>query len=92
MMSNLSFNIRFLLLIYKCCKRLIEFFFIFSYRSVNTNTSNLNLITISLYFFLRCGKLKKLILNENRLITLPDILHLLPDLEVSTFFFHSVNH
>ncbi|XP_076458808.1 protein flightless-1 homolog isoform X1 [Babylonia areolata] len=29
----------------------------------------------------RCGKLKKLILNNNRLITLPDILHLLPELE-----------
>ncbi|XP_046549598.1 protein flightless-1 homolog isoform X1 [Haliotis rubra] len=29
----------------------------------------------------RCGKLKKLILNKNRLITLPDILHLLPELE-----------
>ncbi|KAK7111739.1 protein flightless-1 homolog [Littorina saxatilis] len=29
----------------------------------------------------RCGKLKKLILNNNRLITLPDILHLLPSLE-----------
>lgn len=30
----------------------------------------------------RCGKLKKLILNGNRLVTLPDILHLLPELEV----------
>ncbi|KAL5018593.1 hypothetical protein ScPMuIL_004315 [Solemya velum] len=29
----------------------------------------------------RCGKLKKLLLSHNRLITLPDILHLLPELE-----------
>lgn len=34
-------------------------------------------------FVCRCGKLKKLLLNSNRLITLPDILHLLPELEVS---------
>ena len=32
----------------------------------------------------RCGKLKRLVLNNNRLITLPDILHLLPELEVGT--------
>lgn len=33
----------------------------------------------------RCGKLKKLILNSNRLITLPDAIHYLTDLEVSDF-------
>lgn len=32
----------------------------------------------------RCGKLKKLILNTNRLITLPDAIHYLTDLEVGT--------
>jgi Leucine-rich repeat (LRR) protein len=30
----------------------------------------------------RCGKLKKLILNNNRLITLPDAIHYLTDIEV----------
>jgi Leucine-rich repeat (LRR) protein len=30
----------------------------------------------------RCGKLKKLILANNRLITLPDAIHLLTDLSV----------
>jgi hypothetical protein len=30
----------------------------------------------------RCGKLKKLVLNTNRLITLPDAIHFLTDLEV----------
>ena len=41
-------------------------------------------------FFLcvfRCGKLKKLILNDNRLITLPDAIHFLTDLEVNTHVF-----
>lgn len=32
--------------------------------------------------FCRCGSLKKLILSGNRLITLPDAIHLLTDLEV----------
>lgn len=31
---------------------------------------------------IRCGSLKKLVLNGNRLITLPDAIHLLTDLEV----------
>lgn len=34
------------------------------------------------YHFDRCGSLKKLILSGNRLITLPDAIHLLTDLEV----------
>ena len=38
----------------------------------------------------RCGKLKKLILNTNRLITLPDAIHFLTDLEVSIFNHSSV--
>jgi len=33
-------------------------------------------------FCTRCGKLKKLILNSNRLVTLPDAIHFLTDLEV----------
>lgn len=33
-------------------------------------------------FFTRCGKLKKLVLNSNRLVTLPDAIHFLTDLEV----------
>ena len=33
------------------------------------------------FFFLRCGSLKKLILSSNRLITVPDAIHLLTDLE-----------
>lgn len=32
--------------------------------------------------FFRCGSLKKLILSDNRLITLPDTVHLLSDLQV----------
>lgn len=31
---------------------------------------------------LRCGKLKKLVLNKNRLVTLPEAIHFLTDLEV----------
>lgn len=36
------------------------------------------------YFLLllRCGKLKKLVLNKNRLVTLPEAIHFLTDLEV----------
>lgn len=30
----------------------------------------------------RCGKLKKLVLNKNRLVTLPEAIHFLTDLEV----------
>lgn len=30
----------------------------------------------------RCGKLKKLVLNKNRLVTLPEAVHFLTDLEV----------
>lgn len=33
---------------------------------------------------LRCGKLKKLVLNKNRLVTLPEAIHFLTDLEVRT--------
>lgn len=33
-------------------------------------------------FSSRCGKLKKLVLNKNRLVTLPEAIHYLTDLEV----------
>lgn len=32
--------------------------------------------------FIRCGRLKKLVLSHNRLITVPEAIHLLTDLEV----------
>lgn len=32
--------------------------------------------------FSRCGKLKKLVLNKNRLVTLPEAIHFLTDIEV----------
>lgn len=35
---------------------------------------------------LRCGKLKKLVLNKNRLVTLPEAIHFLTDLEVRTIY------
>ena len=38
--------------------------------------------SFNFFFCYRCGKLKKLILNTNRLITLPDAFHFLTDLEV----------
>ncbi|XP_067912198.1 protein flightless-1 homolog [Heterodontus francisci] len=41
--------------------------------------NNLELIPESLC---RCGKLKKLVLNKNRLVTLPEAIHFLTDLEV----------
>lgn len=41
--------------------------------------NNLELIPESIF---RCGRLKKLILTSNKLITLPDTIHLLYDLEV----------
>ncbi|XP_048465259.1 protein flightless-1 homolog isoform X1 [Rhincodon typus] len=41
--------------------------------------NNLELIPESLC---RCGKLKKLVLNKNRLVTLPEAVHFLTDLEV----------
>lgn len=34
------------------------------------------------YIFYRCGSLKKLLLGSNKLITLPDTIHLLKDIEV----------
>lgn len=36
-------------------------------------------------FLIRCGKLKKLVLNKNRLVTLPEAIHFLTDLEVKLF-------
>lgn len=40
-----------------------------------------------MFFFLRmyfrCSKLKKLVLNKNRLVTLPEAIHFLTDLDVS---------
>ena len=39
-------------------------------------------VIFSVTLFFRCGKLKKLILNNNRLVTLPDAIHYLTDLEV----------
>lgn len=36
---------------------------------------------VNVIIFLRCGSLKKLILSSNRLITVPDAIHLLTDLE-----------
>ncbi|XP_038675571.1 protein flightless-1 homolog [Scyliorhinus canicula] len=41
--------------------------------------NNLELVPESLC---RCGKLKKLVLNKNRLVTLPEAIHFLTDLEV----------
>ncbi|XP_042294344.1 protein flightless-1 homolog [Sceloporus undulatus] len=41
--------------------------------------NNLELIPESLC---RCGKLKKLVLNKNRLVTLPEAIHFLTDIEV----------
>lgn len=32
----------------------------------------------------RCSKLRKLVLNKNRLVTLPEAIHFLTDVEVST--------
>uniref|UniRef100_A0A8B9L990 Protein flightless-1 homolog n=1 Tax=Astyanax mexicanus TaxID=7994 RepID=A0A8B9L990_ASTMX len=46
--------------------------------SINAN-NNLELIPEGLC---RCGKLKKLVLNKNRLVTLPEAIHFLSDLEV----------
>uniref|UniRef100_A0A8B9RJ47 FLII actin remodeling protein n=1 Tax=Astyanax mexicanus TaxID=7994 RepID=A0A8B9RJ47_ASTMX len=45
---------------------------------IHTN-NNLELIPEGLC---RCGKLKKLVLNKNRLVTLPEAIHFLSDLEV----------
>jgi len=45
----------------------------------SASTNNLEMIPEGVC---RCGKLKKLILNSNRLITLPDAIHYLTDLEV----------
>lgn len=45
----------------------------------SASTNNLEMIPEGVC---RCGKLKKLILNNNRLITLPDAIHFLSDLEV----------
>jgi hypothetical protein len=38
--------------------------------------------SLQINYLFRCGSLKKLILCGNRLITLPDAIHLLTDLEV----------
>lgn len=54
---------------------------VFFSEEIVTRNSFVRIYTLS--FKHRCGKLKKLILNGNRLVTLPDILHLLPDLEVN---------
>lgn len=35
-----------------------------------------------LYMYFRCAKLKKLVLNKNRLVTLPEAIHFLTDLDV----------
>lgn len=43
--------------------------------------SALNFYRVDDEFFCRCGSLKKLNLSSNRLITLPDAIHLLIDLE-----------
>jgi len=45
----------------------------------SASTNNLEMVPEGVC---RCGKLKKLILNNNRLITLPDAIHYLTDLEV----------
>jgi len=50
----------------------------------SASTNNLEMIPEGVC---RCGKLKKLILNSNRLITLPDAIHSLTDLEVLIVMF-----
>lgn len=47
--------------------------------NVNKPDSSVTAMLLSVF---RCGKLKKLVLNKNRLVTLPEAIHFLTDLEV----------
>lgn len=46
----------------------------------------LRMVICNNLILLRCGKLKKLVLNKNRLVTLPEAIHFLTDLEVRTLY------
>lgn len=46
----------------------------------------LRMVICGYLILLRCGKLKKLVLNKNRLVTLPEAIHFLTDLEVRTLY------